>query len=95
MTYLINSVFGLEEEESYENVLNTLRKCVACWCADDLYQGEKDFEALFQQCLENKDFGDIARVYKVDTYFKVSGAKVPCGLYSADKDTEFKLMRIL
>lgn len=93
MSYLVRCVFGLEEVEKYEEVISLLRKSTAAWCADEDWKGE-DFETLYQECLENKDFGDIAQVYKVDTYFKVRGEKVPCSLYTADRDTDFKLKRI-
>lgn len=94
MSYLIRNGFGLKEVEKYEEVINILRKYTASWCADKDYHGE-DFETLFQNCLENKDFGDIAQVYEIDTYFEVfGGKKIPCGLYVADKNTDFKLRRI-
>lgn len=94
MTYLVRSFFGLKEVEKYEKVIRLLRTSTTHWCNDELYIGEEDPETLFQECLKNKDFGDIAQVYEVDTYFKVGRGKVPCGLYIADKDTDFRLRRI-
>ena len=93
MSYLVKCVFGLKEVEKYEEVISLLRKNTAFWCADENYQGE-DFETLFQECLETRDFGDIAQVYEVDTYFKVADRKIPCDLYLADRDINFKLRRI-
>lgn len=93
MSYLVNNIFGLKEVEKYEEVVSLLRKNTAFWCADENYQGE-DFETLFQKCLENKDFGDIAQVYEVNTYFKTTKGKISCDLYSADRNIDFKLRRI-
>lgn len=94
MTYLIRNSFGLKEVGKYEEVMNILRKYTAYWCADKDYHG-KNFETLFKTCLENKDFGDIAQVYEVNTYFEVyEGKKIPCDLYVADKNTDFRLRRI-
>lgn len=93
MTYLVKCAFGLKEVEGYGEVINILRKSTAWWCADEDYEGE-DFETLFQECLENKDFGDIAQVYEMDTYFKIGEKKMPCSLYTADKNIDFKLRRI-
>lgn len=93
MSYLVRSDFGLKEVEEYEEVISLLRKSTASWCADEGWNGD-DFKTLFQRCLANKDFGDIAQVYEVDTYFKVTRGKIPCTLYLADRNTDFKLRRI-
>ena len=97
MSYLVRCVFGLKEVEKYEEVISLLRKSTAVWCAnwyaDEDGEG-KDFETLYQKCFKNKDFGDIAQVYEVDTYFKITRGKVPGGLYLAERKTDFKLRRI-
>lgn len=95
MAYLVNSdYFGIKEFEEYDEVLNFLRQCTAFWCADPSYDGE-DFETLYKECLEARDFEDIAQVFKVDTYFLTCGHKIPCELYTADKNTTFKMKRVL
>lgn len=93
MSYLVRCEFGLKEVEKYEEVISLLRKSTASWCADEDWEGE-DFETLYQKCFKNKDFGDIAQVYEVDTYFKVTRGKIPCTLYLADRNIDFKLRRI-
>ena len=95
MTYLVNSNdFGVKEFEEYDEVLNFLRQCTAFWCADPSYEGE-DFETLYNECLENRNFEGIAQVFEVDTYFLCSGRKIPCGLFTADRNATFKMKRIL
>lgn len=95
MTYLVRSnYFEIKECESYDEMLDLLRKSTAVWCADSNYEGE-DFETLFKECLEIKDFGDIAQVFEIDTYFLCGNeAKIPCGLYCADKNIPFKMSKI-
>lgn len=97
MTYLVrSSYFEIKECKDYDEVLNLLRKYTAFWCADSNYEGE-DFETLFKECLENKDFGDIAQVFEIDTYFLCGNKnkiKIPCELYCADKNIPFKIIKI-
>lgn len=93
MTYLVSSDFGIKEVEEYDEVLNILKKCTAYWCADDDYDGE-DYQTLYNTCLEECDFGDIAHVYQVDTYFKAGKSKIPCELSIAEKNTNFTMKRI-
>lgn len=98
MTYLICSSvndFSIKEVQDYEKMLGLLRQYTAYWCAsDDYMEDNEDFEVLFNECLKNKNFGDIAQVYQIDTYFKTSSKKYPCGLYLADKNTKFTMTRI-
>lgn len=94
MSYLVNSEFGIKEYEDYDEMLNFLRQCTAFWCTNPSYDGE-DFETLYTECLEARNFEDIAQVFKVDTYFLIGRHEIPCELYCADKNTTFKIERIL
>ena len=97
MAYLVNSdYFGIREyeDDQYDEMLNFLRQCTAFWCADSCYEGE-DFETLYKECLESRNFEEIVQVFKVDTYFTSCGYRFPCQLSIADKNTTFKMKRIL
>ena len=49
--------------ETWNEVLNELKALTFRWCLDENYEGEPH-EELFEECLKNKDFGDIASVYE-------------------------------
>ena len=51
----------IEEEDELKREL--LNLCFA-WTNDSLYHGKMDYSALFNWCLEKRDFGDIAQVFK-------------------------------
>lgn len=64
-----NGQFELIEEK--EAMLRRLRAITFEWCDSPSYIGE-DFESLYQECLTNKNFGDIAEVYKITNLKKPS-----------------------
>ena len=57
-----NAHFIEEEDELNRELLNLCFR----WTNDPIYCGEMDYNALFNSCRENHDFGDIAQVFKYD-----------------------------
>jgi len=69
----------LKEYEEYESVLIELKALTLKWCLSPDYSG-KSWEELYQWCLENKNFGDIAQVYETgwsDLYLSKVNSIVP------------------
>ena len=64
----------IEEEDELKREL--LNLCFA-WTNDSLYHGKMDYNTLFNWCLEKRDFGDIAQVFKCGkSNFDFSGVGV-------------------
>jgi len=97
MVYLVNSPhLGIKEFDNYDEVLDYVRQCTAFWCTDPSYYG-RDFETIYKECLEEKNFHSIVQVFKVETYFhsRTINYDFPCGLSEADTNVPFKMTRIL
>lgn len=84
----------LREFETMEEVKKELIKAVIAWTEDDCYVG-KDGVSLYKECLKDKDFGDIASVYEVNSYFCSCGKLIPCELHLMEKDVPTIITRIM
>lgn len=97
MVYLVNSPhLGIKEFEDYNKMLGFVRQCTAFWCTDPSYYG-RNFETIYNECLENKNFEGIVQVFEVETYFYSHNTNhnFPCDLSTADRNIPFKMTRIL
>ena len=99
MTYLIRTNKNIIiEKENYDDVITELRKLTASWCATEEYMkcpDNPEWKELFEECLANRRFNDIAQVYSVDAYFNSSlNRKIPCDLYLMEYDTPTTIKRI-
>lgn len=89
--YLLRNNGQFELIEEKEVMLRRLRAITFEWCDSPSYVG-KDFESLYQECLTNKNFGDIAEVYKI-TNLKKPSDRFPFAYGRKVGDT-FKMERI-
>ena len=62
-----NAYFIDDENELRRELLNL---CFA-WTNDGRYHEEMDYKALFNECLEKHDFGDIAQVFEFSRDFSL------------------------
>ena len=92
MNYLVCWHGHYRETEDFDEVLHLLKVYTAYWCVNIDY--EDDYITLYNECLENNNFGDIAQVYKIDAYYIYDNKKYPCGLYLAERQTPFIITKI-
>lgn len=59
------------------------------WCQDPNYEGD-DWKELYQECLRDKDFGDIIKIYEI-----VTNEENFVEFYYCDVGDTFTLKRIL
>ena len=93
--YLVITEDNIIECEDFEEVETTLFDACVKWVYAPNYIGEETPEEIFEEGMKNKDFGDVAAVYKYDVYFSIHKNKIPCELWSADKNIPFTITRII
>ena len=65
--YIIYTLSEMIHVTSYTDLMEKLLDLCREWCADPVYIGKaSEYYELFAYCLNNKDFGDICAVYKLD-----------------------------
>lgn len=94
MTYLVKTDDKIVECENFTDVQKELLKATLEWTLSDIYEGES-FLSLFDKCLNNCDFGDIASVYEINSYFTVNNHEIPCELKCMDKNIPTTITKIL
>ena len=87
MRYLVDhDEFGMTVVEDYGEVLNLLRKYTAYWCADKDFGGDtSEIDSLYNECIKNNDFEDIAQVYEMEISHEMCAMK---------KGVDYKIRRI-
>lgn len=92
------------ECDTFEEVKSLLFRACVLWVYSEDYCGEDldTPEKLFNSCMENQDFGDIAQVLEIHTYFTApyglgnhTSDKITCNIMGCDLRTPFKCQRIL
>ena len=89
------------ECDTFEEVKNLLLRACALWMYSGDYS-DKDLDTppkLFDYCMGKKNFGDIAQVLEIDTYFTIdlednTSKKIPCNIMGCDLRVPFKCQRI-
>ena len=87
------------ECDTFEEVEKLLLRACALWMYSGDYSDEEldTLQKLFDDCMKNKDFGNIAQVLEINTYFTIPSnlKKVTCNLMGCDLRVPFKCQRIL
>ena len=94
MVYIVKDYRGLKEYENIQDVYKALKKACAIWCIGYEEEIGQSYEELYEECLKQKDFGDIAKVFEIDCFFKCGKSKVSSNLYTSEKHTPFICTRI-
>ena len=91
--YLVCSDRGLNNFETLEEVKSFLKSVTFDWCLDENYEGE-NWEELYNECLEEAWFGDIAKVFEIDSFFVAGTKRIPCELDCIDHRAPFSVRRV-
>ena len=92
------------ECDTFEEVEKLLLRACALWMYSGDYSDEElnTPQKLFDYCMAEKDFGDIAQVLEIDAYFTIFydvenniTDKVACDIIGCDLRVPFKCQRIL
>lgn len=90
MKYLVLNKDNLEMMDDLQDVQVKVLVATFEWCQSPNYEGD-DWRELYNECMENADFGDIIKVYEITpikaNYFKE--------FYYCDVGDTFQLKRIL
>ena len=93
--YLVKTNGTIKEFENFKEVKKELLIATFTWCQNDNYSGDS-YKTLYKQCLKNKNFENIAQVFKVDSFFYLTDkTKIPCELYTCELHVPMTITKIM